>query len=120
MPPRKDNPHRCAKMFDDNTQTLNDRCPSCLIVSQMCLKAIAHGANGKRLVINCLLYSGAEQTLFTEDTARALGLVGVAETVTVKVIGGIHCAPTLARRVGFRLSPLKVNEHDLDVEPIEA
>ncbi|KRX85523.1 hypothetical protein T06_8382 [Trichinella sp. T6] len=61
--------------------------------------AIAHGANGKRLVINCLLYSGAEQTLFTEDTARALGLVGVAETVTVKVIGGIHCAPTLARRV---------------------
>ncbi|KRY23986.1 hypothetical protein T12_7613 [Trichinella patagoniensis] len=55
-----------------------------------------------------------------EATARALGLVGEAETVTVKGIGGIHCTPTLARKVGFRLSPLKVNEHDLDVEPIEA
>ncbi|KRY37299.1 hypothetical protein T01_15973 [Trichinella spiralis] len=69
--------------------------------------AIAHGANGKRLVINCLLYRGAEQTLVTEDRARALGLVGVAETVIVKGIGGIHCTPTLARRVGFRLSLVK-------------
>ncbi|XP_003376922.1 hypothetical protein Tsp_01095 [Trichinella spiralis] len=71
------------------------------------VKAIAHGANGKRLVINCLLYRGAEQTLVTEDRARALGLVGVAETVIVKGIGGIHCTPTLARRVGFRLSLVK-------------
>ncbi|KRX13086.1 Pol polyprotein, partial [Trichinella nelsoni] len=78
------------------------------------------GANGKRLVINCLFDSGAEQTLVTEDTARALGLVGMPESVTVKGIGGIHCTPTLARRVSFRLSPVKANDHDLDVEPIEA
>ncbi|XP_003369727.1 conserved hypothetical protein [Trichinella spiralis] len=84
------------------------------------VKAIATGANGKRLVINCLFDSGAEQTLVTEDTARALGLVGMAESVTVKGIGGIHCTPTLARRVRFRLSPVKANNHDLDVEPIEA
>ncbi|KRY10067.1 hypothetical protein T12_5752 [Trichinella patagoniensis] len=53
----------------------------------------------------------SEQTLVTEDTARALGLVGMAEIATVKGISGIHCTPTFARRA---------NEHDLDVEPIEA
>ncbi|KRY45624.1 hypothetical protein T03_3781 [Trichinella britovi] len=84
------------------------------------VKAIATSANVKRLVINCLFDSDAEQTLVTEDTAKALGLVGMAESVTVKGIGGIHCTPTLARRVRFRLSPVKANDHDLDVEPTEA
>ncbi|KRZ75456.1 hypothetical protein T10_7931 [Trichinella papuae] len=62
------------------------------------VKAIAHGANGKQLVINCLFDSGAERTLVTEDTAKALGLVGVAETVP----------------------PAKTNQHDLGRELIEA
>ncbi|KRZ47712.1 hypothetical protein T02_6517 [Trichinella nativa] len=84
------------------------------------MKAIATGANGKRLVINCLFDSGAEQTRVTEDTAKALGLVGMAESVTVKGIGSTHCTPTLGRRVRFRLSLVKANDHDLDVEPIEA
>ncbi|KRX63834.1 hypothetical protein T09_1217 [Trichinella sp. T9] len=64
------------------------------------VKAIATSANVKRLVINCLFDSGAEQTLVTEDTAKALGLVGMAESVTVK--------------------ELAANDHDLDVEPTEA
>ncbi|KRX20057.1 hypothetical protein T07_12726 [Trichinella nelsoni] len=84
------------------------------------VKAISSGANGQRLTVNCLFDSGAEQTLVTEDTARALGLVGMAETVTVKGIGGIHYNPTLARRVRFRLSSVKANDHDPDVEPIKA
>ncbi|KRZ81732.1 hypothetical protein T08_12448, partial [Trichinella sp. T8] len=84
------------------------------------VKAIATGANGKRLVINCLFDGGAEQTRVTEDTAKALGLVGMAESVTVKGIGSTHCTPTLGRRVRFRLSLVKANDHDLDVEPIEA
>ncbi|KRY44740.1 hypothetical protein T03_14432, partial [Trichinella britovi] len=84
------------------------------------VKAIATGANGKRLVINCLFDSGAEQTRVTEDTAKALGLVGMAESVTVKGIGSTHCTPTLGRRARFRLSLVKANDHDLDVEPIEA
>ncbi|KRZ58658.1 hypothetical protein T02_1348 [Trichinella nativa] len=41
---------------------------------------------------------GAETTLVTEEVARALNLVGTSETVTVKGIGGIQCAPTVARR----------------------
>ncbi|KRZ88491.1 hypothetical protein T08_9352 [Trichinella sp. T8] len=77
-------------------------------------------ANVQRLTVNCLFDSGAEQTLVTEDTVRALGLVGMAEIATVKGIGGIQRTPTLARRVRFCLSPMKANEHDLDVEPIEA
>ncbi|KRX42397.1 hypothetical protein T05_9324 [Trichinella murrelli] len=84
------------------------------------VKAIASGENVQRLTVNCLFDSGAEQTLVTEDTVRALGLVGMAEIATVKGIGGIQRTPTLARRVRFCLSPMKANEHDLDVEPIEA
>ncbi|KRX13284.1 hypothetical protein T07_7676 [Trichinella nelsoni] len=42
------------------------------------VKAIASGANVQRLTVNCLFDSGAEQTLVTEDTAGALGLVGMA------------------------------------------
>ncbi|KRZ11476.1 hypothetical protein T11_2492, partial [Trichinella zimbabwensis] len=65
-------------------------------------------------------YPAGRDTLVTEDTAKALGLVGVAETVTVKGIGSIHCTPTLAKRVRFRLSPVKTNQHDLSGELIEA
>ncbi|KRY14835.1 hypothetical protein T12_909 [Trichinella patagoniensis] len=52
------------------------------------VKAIAHGANWKRLVISCLFDSGAEKTLVTEDKTKALDLAGMIETVTVRGIGG--------------------------------
>ncbi|KRX14003.1 hypothetical protein T07_14313 [Trichinella nelsoni] len=68
----------------------------------------------------CLLDSGAEKTLVTEDTTKAVELAGVATNVTVKCIGGIHCTPTLAKTAQFQLSPVKANQRDLDGEPIEA
>ncbi|KRZ26069.1 hypothetical protein T4B_6970 [Trichinella pseudospiralis] len=58
--------------------------------------------------------------LVTEDTARALGLAGVAETLTMKGMSGIRCTPALAERVRFRLSSVKMSQHDLVGEPIEA
>ncbi|KRY26007.1 hypothetical protein T01_4682, partial [Trichinella spiralis] len=84
------------------------------------VKAIATGANGQRLTVNCLFDSGAETTLVTEEVARALNLVGTSETVTVKGIGGIQCAPTVARRVRFRLSPVDTNQSGVGDKSIEA
>ncbi|KRZ76291.1 hypothetical protein T10_9177 [Trichinella papuae] len=72
-----------------------------------------------RLVISCLFDSCAEKTLVTEDTARALGLAGVAETLTMKGMSDIRCTPALAKRVWFRLSSVKMSQHDLVGEPIE-
>ncbi|KRX59200.1 hypothetical protein T09_12309 [Trichinella sp. T9] len=76
--------------------------------------------NGQRLTVNCLFDSGAETTLVTEEVARALNLVETPETVTVKGIGGIQCAPTVARRVRFRLSPVDTNQSGVGDKPIEA
>ncbi|XP_003373839.1 Tas retrotransposon peptidase A16 family protein, partial [Trichinella spiralis] len=84
------------------------------------VKAIATGVNGQRLTVNCLFDSGAETTLVTEEVARALNLVGTSETVTVKGIGGIQCAPTVARRVRFRLSPVDTNQSGVGDKTIEA
>ncbi|KRX38144.1 hypothetical protein T05_4399 [Trichinella murrelli] len=84
------------------------------------VKAIATGPNGQRLTVNCLFDSGAETTLVTEEVARALNLVGTSETVTVKGIGGIQCAPTVARRVRFRLSPVDSNQSGVSDKSIEA
>ncbi|KRZ49901.1 hypothetical protein T02_12878 [Trichinella nativa] len=84
------------------------------------VKAIATGANGQRLTVNCMFDSGAETTLVTEEVARALNLVETPETVTVKGIGGIQCAPTVTRRVRFRLSPVDTNQSGVGDKPIEA
>ncbi|KRX79184.1 hypothetical protein T06_10017 [Trichinella sp. T6] len=84
------------------------------------VKAIATGANGQRLTVNCMFDSGAETTLVTEEVARALNLEETPETVTVKGIGGIQCAPTVARRVRFRLSPVDTNQSGVGDKPIEA
>ncbi|KRY47867.1 hypothetical protein T03_13929 [Trichinella britovi] len=84
------------------------------------VKAIATGANGQRLTVNCLFDSGAETTLVTEEVARALNLVGTSETVTVKGIGGIQCAPTVTRRVRFRLSLVDSNQSGVSDKSIEA
>ncbi|KRZ74046.1 hypothetical protein T10_7368 [Trichinella papuae] len=84
------------------------------------VKAIASGANGQRLTVNCLFDSGAETTLVTEEVAKALNLVGTSETVTVKGIGGIQCAPTVARRVRFCLSPIDTNQSGVSDKLIEA
>ncbi|KRZ02713.1 hypothetical protein T11_3364 [Trichinella zimbabwensis] len=83
------------------------------------VKAIASGANGQRLTVNCLFDSGAERQT-TEEVARASNLVGTSETVTVKGIGGIQCAPTVARRVRFCLSPVDTNQSGVGDKLIEA
>ncbi|KRZ48797.1 hypothetical protein T02_13788 [Trichinella nativa] len=46
------------------------------------IRAIAHGAEGKRMTVSCLFDSAVERTL-REDVAQTLGLAGPIETITI-------------------------------------
>ncbi|KRX70907.1 hypothetical protein T06_11700 [Trichinella sp. T6] len=46
------------------------------------IRAIAHGAEGKRMTVSCLFDSAAERTQ-REDVAQTLGLAGPIETITI-------------------------------------
>ncbi|XP_003372595.1 hypothetical protein Tsp_10353 [Trichinella spiralis] len=84
------------------------------------IRAIAHGAEGKRMTVNCLFDSAAERTLVREDVAQTLGLAGPIETITVKGMHSIHCNSAASRRIQLRLSPLKSYHHEGGNQPIEA
>ncbi|KRY55329.1 hypothetical protein T03_5832 [Trichinella britovi] len=84
------------------------------------IRAIAHGTDGKQVIVNCLFDSAAERTLVREDVAQNLGLAGPIETITVKGIHGIHCHSAASRRIQLRLSPLKSHPHEGINQPIEA
>ncbi|KRY54896.1 hypothetical protein T03_8692 [Trichinella britovi] len=77
------------------------------------IRAITHGAEGKRMIVSCLFDSAAERTL-REDVAQTLGLAGPIETITVKGMHGIHCHSAASRRIQLRLTHEGVNQ------PIEA
>ncbi|KRY46853.1 hypothetical protein T03_17111, partial [Trichinella britovi] len=84
------------------------------------IRAIAHGAEGKRMTVNCLFDSAAERTLVREDVAQTLRLAGPIETITMKGIHGIYCHSAASRRIQLRLSPLKSHPHEEVNQPIEA
>ncbi|KRX34629.1 hypothetical protein T05_5743 [Trichinella murrelli] len=46
------------------------------------IRAITHGAEGKRMIVSCLFDSAAERTL-REDVAQTLGLAGPIETIII-------------------------------------
>ncbi|KRX14506.1 hypothetical protein T07_4786, partial [Trichinella nelsoni] len=69
-------------------------------------RAIAHGAEGKQMTVNCLFDSAAERTLVREYVAQTLRLAGPIETITVKEVHGIHCHSTASRRIQLRLNDI--------------
>ncbi|KRZ75318.1 hypothetical protein T10_11327 [Trichinella papuae] len=84
------------------------------------IRAIAHGAEGNRIIVNCLFDSAAERTLVREDVAQILGLAEPIETITEKGINGIHCHSATSRTIQLRLSPLNSDHHERANQFIEA
>ncbi|KRZ65467.1 hypothetical protein T10_12933, partial [Trichinella papuae] len=84
------------------------------------IRAIAHGAEGNRIIVNCLFDSAAERTLVREDVAQILGLAEPIETITEKGINGIHCHSATSRKIQIRLSPLNSDHHERANQFIEA
>ncbi|KRX64969.1 hypothetical protein T09_13605 [Trichinella sp. T9] len=73
-------------------------------------KAVAHGAHGRKRLVNCLLDTGAERSLVRQDVADELKLAGEVHPISFCGVGGSRFSCQASRLVRLWLSPVS-GEH---------
>ncbi|KRZ54428.1 hypothetical protein T02_13454 [Trichinella nativa] len=74
------------------------------------IKAVAHGAHGRKRLVNCLLDTGAERSLVRQDVADELKLAGDVHPISFRGVGGSRFSCQASRLVRLGLSPVN-GEH---------
>ncbi|KRY26929.1 hypothetical protein T01_2962 [Trichinella spiralis] len=83
------------------------------------IKAVAHGAHGRKRLVNCLLDTGAERSLVRQDVADELKLAGEVHPTSFRGVGGSRFSCQASRLVRLWLSPVS-GEHAGDRYELEA
>ncbi|KRZ02760.1 hypothetical protein T11_14112 [Trichinella zimbabwensis] len=83
------------------------------------IKAVAHGAHGRKRLVNCLLDTGAERSLVRQDVADELELAGEIHPISFCGVGGSRISCQASRLVRLWLSPVS-GEHAEERYKLEA